>query len=46
MGWTTEESGFDFRQWQEIFLYSIASRLALEPTQLLRHGYADLIPRR
>jgi hypothetical protein len=32
-GWTTEESGFDSRQWQEIFLYATASRRALGPTQ-------------
>jgi hypothetical protein len=30
MGWTT---GFDFRQGQEIFLLSTASRPALGPTQ-------------
>jgi hypothetical protein len=33
MGWTTEESEFDYRYWQEISLFSIKSRLALIPTQ-------------
>jgi hypothetical protein len=33
MGWTIGESGFDSRQGQEIFLFSIMSRPALGPTQ-------------
>jgi hypothetical protein len=33
MGWTSEESGLDSRQRQEIFLFPIASRQALKPTQ-------------
>lgn len=31
--WTTEESGFDFRQGQEIFQFFTASILVLEPNQ-------------
>jgi hypothetical protein len=33
MSWTNEESGFDFCQGQEILLLSIASTLAMGPTQ-------------
>jgi hypothetical protein len=32
-GWRTKESGFDFWQGQEIFLFSTASRLAMGLTQ-------------
>lgn len=32
-GWAAEESGFDFWQGKEIFIFSITSRLALVPTQ-------------
>jgi hypothetical protein len=31
--WTSEEYGFDSPQGQEIFLFSVTSRPALEPTQ-------------
>jgi hypothetical protein len=33
MGWTTYESGIYSRQGQEIFIFFIASKLALGPTQ-------------
>jgi hypothetical protein len=33
-GWTTEELGFDSLQWQKVFLFSIKSRPALDPTQI------------
>jgi hypothetical protein len=32
-GWTAKEMGFSSQQEQEIFLFSIAARLALGPTQ-------------
>jgi hypothetical protein len=34
MGWINEEPGFDFRQEQEISVFSTEPRLALGPTQL------------
>jgi hypothetical protein len=33
MGWTTAETGFNSKQRQETFLFSIMPRLALGPTQ-------------
>lgn len=35
MEWTTEESWFDSWQGQDIFLFSVASKLALGPTKPL-----------
>jgi hypothetical protein len=34
---TTEEAGFDFRQWQEVFIVSATFRLTLMPTQTSMH---------
>jgi hypothetical protein len=35
MAWTTEESWFDSRQGEDVFLFSETSRTALVPTQTL-----------
>jgi hypothetical protein len=37
MSWTTEESGFDIRQGQEISLFSIMSRPALRLIHLISY---------
>jgi hypothetical protein len=33
MAWTANDSGFDYRQGQDISLFSVESRLDLGPTQ-------------
>jgi hypothetical protein len=43
--WTAEESGFDYRQEKEAFLFSTASTPALGATQPLFNGYRGLFPR-
>jgi hypothetical protein len=41
----TEESEFDFRQGQKLYLFSITFTPALEPISLLAREYRWLLPR-
>jgi hypothetical protein len=44
MGWTTEESGFDSRQEQEIFHFSQRPGQLWDSPSLLSNGYQQLFP--